>query len=322
MKFVCKLLLVAMCLAPASVAVAQSKCSQPIRLVVPYTAGGPQDIMTRLLGELLAKTNPCPVVVLNKVGAAGAIGTLEVARAAPDGHTLLNASNAPHTVLPLMRNDLGYDGLKDFAPISLIASAPQFLIINANLPVHDLKSFIEYARKNPGKIEYGTAGAGSLSHLSTVLFAQGTGLDLLHIPYKGQSENVAAVMSGDVKMAIVVLSPTVTSNVASGKLKLLGVTSIEPSPLLTSAPPIATILPGYNIELLYGFLAPAGTPPAIVDGLNKSFAKALENRTIKERFKDMGAVAKGSTPEEYRNLLAADLERWRPVIREAGLAPK
>lgn len=321
MKRFVRITLAALCCA-AQFAWAQPFPSKPIRIVVPYPAGGTTDIMARALQEPMQKTLGQPVIVDNKAGAAGAIGAREVARSAPDGYTLLFSNNGPSSTTPLLVKDAGYDGVKDFAPVSQVSSAPLFVVINAAVPANDLKGFIDYARAQTQGLEYASAGIGSLGHLASELFARSAGVRLLHIPYKGQAPTANAVMTGEVKLLITTSSGTMNSFIKEGKLKLLGVSTPRPSPLAPGAPTVNTVLPGYNVEIWFGLLAPAGTPAATVARLNDAVGKALASAEIQGRFQNFGVIAKASTPKALGDLIADEVPRWAQVVRESNIRPE
>ncbi len=303
----------------AQLALAQGFPSKPIRIVVPYPAGGTTDLMARALQEPMQKTLGQPVIVDNKAGAAGAIGAREVARSPADGYTLLFSNNGPSSTTPLLVKDAGYDGYKDFTPVSQVSSAPLFVVVNAAVPASDLKSFIDYGRAQPNAIEYATAGIGSLGHLASELFARASGVKMIHIPYKGQAPTTNAVMTGEVKLLITTSSAAMNSFIKEGKLKLLGVSTPQPSPLAPGAPTVNTVLPGYNVEIWFGLLGPAGMPAEVTAKLNDAVQKALQLPELQARFQNFGVIAKGSTPKALGDLIADEIPRWTQVVREAAI---
>lgn len=303
----------------AQFASAQGFPSKPIRIIVPYPAGGTTDIMARALQEPMQKALGQPVIVDNKAGAAGAIGAREVARAPADGYTLLFSNNGPSSTTPLLVKDAGYDGVKDFSPVSQVSSAPLFVVINAAVPATDLKSFIEYGRAQPNALEYASAGIGSLGHLASELFARSAGIKMVHIPYKGQAPTTNAVMTGEVKVLITTSSGAMNNFIKEGKLKLLGVSTAQPSPLAPGAPTVNTVLPGYNVEIWFGLLGPAGMPADVVAKLNDAVGKALALPDLQERFQNFGVIAKSSTPKALGDLIADEVPRWTQVVRDAAI---
>jgi len=313
---------IAACALAGQAAVAQTFPTKPIRLVVPYPAGGTTDIMARALQEPLQQLLGQPVVVDNKAGAAGAIGTKEVARAPADGHTLLFSNNGPTSIVPFLQSGAGYDGVKDFAPVSLVTTAPMFVVVNAATPVKTLSEFIDHARKQPEGLHYASAGIGSFGHLTTELFAREAGLKLVHVPYRGQAPTTNAILTNEVKLLMTTASGSMNEYISGGKLKLLAVTTKEPSPLAPGAPTVAQVLPNFNIEVWFGILAPAKTPEPVVAKLNEALTKVLAEPAIKERYKTFGVIARASTPKEFEDLISEEAPRWAALIRERGIKPE
>src|SRR5215471_11487834 len=277
---------------------AQQYPEKPIKLVVPYAPGGTTDIMARTLQEPLSKVLGQPVIVDNKAGAAGAIGTAQVAHAAPDGYTLIFGNNGPSAVVPLIQKDVGYDPVKDFAPVSLVSVAPMTLVVHPSVPASTVKELIAYAKAQPNGLEYGTAGAGSFGHLASELFAQQAGLKLTHVPYKGQAPSTIGVLNGEVKMLLTTSSDMQDQAVKTGKLKLLGVSTAKPSPLMPGAPTIAESLPGFEVDVWFGILAPAGTPEPVAK-LNEAIRQVLADPEIQKKFLGYGCIATVSTPQDF-----------------------
>ena len=313
------LLAATLCAVLATAASAQGFPSRPIRIVVPYPAGGTTDAMARVLQEPLQKLLGQQVLIDNKAGASGAIGSREVARAPADGYTLLFSNDGPSSTTPLLVKSAGYDGVKDFAPVSQVSSAPLFLMVNAGVPADDLKSFVDYVRQLPQGIEYGSGGIGSLGHLAMEWFAHATKLKLVHVPYKGQAPASTALVSGEVKVTLTTTSSSMTGFVKEGKLKLLAITTAQPSPLAPGSPSMNTVLPGYSVEIWFGLLAPAGTPADVVARLNEAVAKTLQQPEVQERFRSFGVLATPSTPAALGALVASEVARWTEVARLADI---
>ena len=312
-------LLAAACAALAAGVHAQPFPSKPIHIVVPYPAGGTTDLMARALQEPMQKTLGQPVIVDNKPGAAGAIAAREVARSPADGYALLFSNNGPSSTTPLLVKDAGYDGLKDFAPVSLVSTAPLFVVVNAGVPANDLKGFIDYAKSQPKGLEYASAGIGSLGHLASELFARMAGIKMIHIPYKGQAPTSNAVMTGEVKVLITTSSSAMNSYITAGKLKLLGVSTPEPSPLAPGAPVVNNVLPGYKVEIWFGLLAPAGTLADVVAKLNDAVSKAVALPEIQQRFVNFGVIATAGSPKRLGDLIADEVPRWTQIVRDANI---
>jgi tripartite-type tricarboxylate transporter receptor subunit TctC len=313
------LLAATLCAVLATAASAQGFPNRPIRIVVPYPAGGTTDAMARVLQEPLQKLLGQQVLIDNKAGASGAIGSREVARAPADGYTLLFSNNGPSSTTPLLVKSAGYDGVKDFAPVSQVSSAPLFLMVHAGVPVDDLKGFVDHVRKLPQGIEYGSGGIGSLGHLAMEWFAQATKLKLVHVPYKGQAPASTALVSGEVKVTLTTTSSSMTGFVKEGKLKLLAITTAQPSPLAPGSPSMNTVLPGYDVGIWFGLLAPVGTPAGVVARLNEAVAKTLQQPDVQERFRSFGVLATPSTPTALGALVASEVTRWAEVVRLADI---
>jgi len=291
---------------------------KPIRLVVPYSPGGTTDIMARTLQEPLSKILGQPVIVDNKAGAAGAIGAAQVAHAAPDGYTLIFGNNGPSAIVPLIQKDVGYDPIKDFAPVSLVSIAPMTLVVHPTVPANTVKELIAYANAQPNGVEYATAGAGSLGHLATELFGKEAGIKLVHVPYKGTGPALIDLIGGHIPVAFAPI-PATYENAKKGILRMLAVTSATRSTLAPEIPTIAEQgVPGFEAVLRYGVVAPAGTPPAIIARLNKALNDALASDEIRKRLALEGAEPLPSTPAEY----AADIDReetlWGKIVKASG----
>ncbi len=292
---------------------------KPIRLVVPYAPGGTTDIMARTLQEPLSKALGQTVVVDNKAGAAGAIATKQVATSAPDGYTLIFGNNGPSAIVPLIQKDVGYDPVKDFAPVSLVSIAPLVLVVHPSVPAGSVAEFVAWAKAQPGGVEYATAGAGSLGHLATELFGKDAGLKLIHVPYKGQAPSTMAVLNGEVKMLITTSSDTMDSAVRAGKLKLLGVSTAKPSPLMPGAPTIGQSLKGYEVNVWFGILAPAGTPAPVIARLNAAIREVLASPELQQKFVGYGCIATASTPQEFAAMIGAEVPKWKDVVESAKI---
>jgi len=293
---------------------------KPIRLVVPYSPGGTTDIMARTLQEPLSKILGQPVIVDNRAGAAGAIGTAQVGHAAPDGYTLVFGNNGPSAIVPLTQPDAGYDPIKDFAPVSLVSLAPLVLVVNSeSVPATDVKGLVAFAKTQPAGLDYASAGAGSLGHLATELFARTAGIKLVHVPYKGQAPSTMAVIIGEVKMLLTTSSDTMDASVKSGKLKLLGVSTAQPSSIVPGAPTIGASLQGFEVNVWFGILASAGTPSDVVAKLNAAIRAVLAQPDVQQRFVGYGCVATPSTPAEFGAMIAGEVPKWKTIIETAQI---
>jgi len=292
---------------------------KPIRLVVPYAPGGTTDIMARTLQEPLSKVLGQTVIVDNKAGAAGAIGTKQVATAAPDGYTLIFGNNGPSAIVPLIQKDVGYDPMKDFEPVSLVSIAPLVLVVHPSVPAANVAEFITWAKAQPGGVEYATAGAGSLGHLATELFGKDAGLKLIHVPYKGQAPSTMAVLNGEVKMLLTTSSDTMDAAVKGGKLRLLGVSTAKPSPLIPGTPTVGQSLKGFEVNVWFGILAPAGTPAPVIAKLNAAIREVLANPELQQKFVGYGCIATASTPQEFAAMIRAEVPKWKGVVETAKI---
>jgi tripartite-type tricarboxylate transporter receptor subunit TctC len=302
----------------ASVAAAQHYPNRPIRLVVPFPAGGPNDIIGRLVAQKLGDTLGQQMVVDNRAGAGGNIGTDLVAKSPADGYTLLSGGMGSLIMNPII-DKVPYDTLRDFAPVILMASAPNVLVTHPSLPVRDVKGLIALARSHPGQLNYGSGGVGSTPHLSGALFNSMTGVNIVHIPYKGNAPAVTDLLGGQVQLAYLGIPP-VQPHIQSGKLKALAVTSARRSATLPQVPTIAESgVPGYELSPWYGILAPAGTPSDIVMKLNAAIANIVRTPEMKEKLAGIGAEAETTTPEAYAARMKSDLARWTNVIRSAHI---
>lgn len=302
------------------VALAQPFPSRAIQMLVPYPAGGTTDVMARSLQEPMQKAFGQAVVIENKSGASGVLAAREVARAKPDGHSLLFINSGIVAVTPHVQKDAGYDGVKDFAPVALATVAPLFVIVPGNLPVTDLRGYIEYVKKQPGQLGFASAGVGSFGHLSSELFLKAAGLKMTHIPYRGQAPTTNAVLTGEVALLITSMSSSMKGFIDSGKLKLLAVTAPAPSPQTPGVPTVGSVLPGYVAETWFGWVTAAGTPPEAISRLNKEINAILATKDIQERFAALGQEVRTMTPVQLGALIAEDSARWGQVVRENNIS--
>ena len=311
-KFV-RCLLWAACTLPA-LSWAQAFPDKPVHVVVPYAPGGTTDLMARVLQEPLQKALGQALVIDNRPGASGVIAAHEVMRAKADGYTLFFVNSGNLSVTPFVVKDAKYDGVKDFSPVALVSTAPLFVVVPAALPVADLREFIAYAKTNP--VSYASAGIGSFGQLASELFASKAGIRMTHVPYKGQSPTTNAVISNEVQLLITTASSTMNEFIASKRLRLLAVTSAEPSVLAANAPTVASVLPGYVAETWFGLVGPAGMPPEVVDKLNAAVNKVMAMPDVQQRFTSFGVVPKTATPKKLGDMTAEEVLRWTPVIRD------
>jgi len=293
---------------------------KPIRWVVPWPPGGGIDITTRILSPAFAEAlGGATIVVDNRPGASAMIGTALVAKAPPDGYTLLTAAAGPNAILPHLNPKVPYDTLKDFTSIGYIANTVYVLVVHPSLPVRNVQDLIALARAKPGELTIGSAGTGTPAHLAGEFFKSMSGVSLVHVSYKGAAAPVLEVMGGQIIMSIETISPLLP-HIRAGKLKALGVTAKKRSSQLPAVPTIAESgFPDYEIVNWYGLLAPGGTPPAIVARLNQSLNQVLSRKDVRERLVNAGLEVVGSTPEEFRNFRATDFARWGEIVQKANI---
>jgi len=297
---------------------AQQYPSKPIRIIVPYAAGGTSDILARQIGPKLTDAWGQPVVVENRAGANGNVGAEFVAKSAPDGYTLLSVGPGSLIINPLM-GKVPYDTERDFVPIALMARAPNVLVVHPSLAAHSVKELIALARARPGAINYGSGGNGSTPHLAAALFAAMAGVELTHVPYKGTAPATADLIGGQVQIAFLGI-PAVLPHARSGKLRVLAVTGLQRSAELPEVPTVdESGVPGYEVNPWYGLLAPAGTPRAIVVRLGAETTGVVRAAEMREKLAAQGAEGAGGTPEEYAAVIRADTATWTRVIGQAGL---
>jgi tripartite-type tricarboxylate transporter receptor subunit TctC len=312
-----KIAVASLCLMASSVW-AQTYPSKPVHIVVPFPPAGSSDILARLIAQKLGDLWPQSVVVDNKPGAGATIGTTFVAKSDADGHTLLLTSNA-HAIAKSLYRNLQYHPMDDFAPVILVGTSPNVLVVNPGVAAKNVQEFIKLARDNPGKISFASAGPGSGSHLAGQLFKTLAGVDMVHVPYKGIGPGLQDVMAGRVSSAFAVLSG-VNPNVKAGKLKALAVTSAERSSL---APELAAVqefgLKGFDVVSWFGVFAPAKTPTDVVRKINQDIAKILGNKATKEQVTKLGVEVKPGEPDEFGRFVKADWDVWDKVIKDAGI---
>ena len=305
-------------LAAVAPAAAQDYPNRPITLVVPFPPGGSTTIVARIIADKLSESLGQQIVVDNRGGAGGTIGTKAVSKSPPDGYTIVLGYAGTLAIGPTLYPNAGYDPRKDFEPIGLIGHAPNSLVVHPSFAVHSVKELVDYAKANPGKVNYGSAGVGTVSHVSGVYFANAAGIELTHIPYKGTGPALADLLGGHIPMAFAPI-PATHANIAEGKLRGLAVTSTKRSSLLPDVPTIAESgIAGFEASLYYGLVAPARTPRPIIDKLNKALREALANDEVRKRLATDGAEPTPSTPEEYAAHIDKDETKWSKVVRESG----
>lgn len=295
--------------------------NKPVHLVVPFAAGGTGDVLCRNLQEPLQRILGQSIIVENRLGAGGTVGTQYVKNASPDGHTLLQVGNSTVTT-ELMRKNAGYSTLKDLAPVALVATTPMVLLTNPVIPANNVAELIAYAKARPRGLEYASAGRGSLGHLTNELFNQMAGLEMVYVPYQGSSQATNAALTGEVKMIITTPSDAINGLVATGRLKMLGVTSPQRSPLLPNVPAVAETLPGFNILAWFGLAAPANTPADVLARLNSAVNQAVNEQAMQTKLAGLGMSPKPGTGQAFADMWAADQKIWTRVMEQANLQPE
>jgi tripartite-type tricarboxylate transporter receptor subunit TctC len=296
---------------------AQSYPVRPVRLVVPYPAGGVNDIIARVLAPKLGDALGQSVVIDNRPGAGGNLGTDHVAKSAPDGYTLLSGGAGSLTMNPGF-GKVPYDTVRDFAPVALIANSPNVLMVHPSLPLRSTAGFIALAKAQPGQIYYGSAGAGSTPHLSGALFAAMAGINLVHVAYKGGAQAMTDLMGGHVQMSFVGIPPALP-HIRSGRLRALGVSSAQRSTQLPDVPPISDAVPRYDVNPWFGVLAPKGVADEIVVRLGDEIARALRSPDTRERLLAQGCEPASSSAEDFARAIRSDLARWAKLIADTRL---
>ena len=296
--------------------------SKPISIVVPYPAGGVVDIVGRLVADKLGQSLGKRVIVENKPGAGGTIGAAAVAKAAPDGYTLLLAGAATHVFAPLLYKSVPYDPIKQFAPISQLTAGPLVLVVNSALPAQNMAEFLAYVRTNGDKVNFSSNGKGTFPHLAVELMKQAAGLKSTHVPYNGGPPAILALASGDVAFSINHI-PNVLAQVKAGKIRPLATTGLARS---SSFPDLPTFdeagFKGFETSAWFGLFAPPGTPQAIVDRLSRESIEALKAKDLRDKLAVGGDEPVGSTPAAFANYIRAEIAKWTPVVRNAGITPE
>jgi tripartite-type tricarboxylate transporter receptor subunit TctC len=298
---------------------AQSYPAKPIRVVIAQAPGSATDLISRVVGNKLSESLGQPVVVDARPGAGGTLGTEVAARSTPDGYTLFMANNSTHGSNPATYAKLPYDAVKDFAPITFAASVPYALIVHPSIPVSNVKQLIAFAKAHPGQLNYASAGNGSTHQFCAELLKSMAGIDITHIPYKGSTPAVAAVLGGEVSLMFANITD-ITPHMKSGKFKVLAVTVPKRSSMLPDVPTIAeAALPGFEIRSWFGLLAPAGTPKPIIDRLNAETVKVLNRSDVKSTLKASGLEAMPGTPEQFAAYIRSEIERFTKIAKAAGI---
>jgi len=310
-------LLAALLCVPA-LALAQAYPSKPVRLIVGFPAGGPADIFGRALAQGMGAELGQTVIVENISGVGGVLGVDRVAKSAPDGYTLCINSASPLVIAPYSLAKMPYDVKKDFAFITLVVRVPEVLAVHPSLPVKDFSQLVSYAKANPGKVNFGSAGSGSITHLAGELLKAEAKIDLVHVPYKGAAPAVTDLLGGQVQMGIFDV-PVLLAHIRSGKLKALAVTSARRAPALPDVPTTVEMnLPNVNSDNWYGLVAAAATPPEVLRKIHSSATSALRSAALMEQYTKVGGIASPTTPQDYAAFIAAEQAKWSKIVQAIG----
>jgi tripartite-type tricarboxylate transporter receptor subunit TctC len=306
-------------LLPATSQIARSETypSRPVHLVVFYAAGGGNDIIARLMGQWLSERLGQAFIIENRPGGGGNLGTEYVVRAAPDGYTLLLSSTA-NTVNASLYNNLDFDFVRDIAPVASISYEPNIMVVNPSVPAKTIPEFIAYAKANPGKINFGSAGIGSSQQMSGELFKMMAGVDMTHIPFRGTAPALTSLLGGQVQLMFASM-PATLEYVRAGKLLALGVTIPKRSDVLPDVPAVGEFLPGFDAEVYYGIGAPKGTPAAIVERLNKEINAGLSDPAFKTRLTELGSAVLPGSPADFGKFITNESEKWAKVVQFAHI---
>ena len=318
MKSLSRFLLVSLVALASGAAVAQEYPHRPVTIIVPQAVGGANDILGRILADQLARQLGQQFIVENRVGAGGNIGTGAAAKAPRDGYTLLFTISAAHAVNPTLYKQVPFDPVKDFDPVMLVGTVPFLLVVNPSVPASSVQELIALAKREPGKIAYGSSGNGTTNHLLGEMFKSMAGVDMLHVPYKGVAAILTDMLGGRVQMAFASV-PSVRSHVKDGKLRALGISTMKRSSVAPDVPPVGDAVAGYDADFWVGLFTPAGTPKEVPARLHAALVKALANPEVRERFAAQGADVVGGSPEQLAAALRDDIAKWAKVVKAAGV---
>jgi len=311
-------LLLALCLVVASSAWAEDYPSKPIRLIVPFPPGGPNDIIARVIGQRMSEIAKQPVVIDNRSGSAGALGTDAVAKAEPDGYTIAITSASSLAILPTMEK-INYDPQKDLVPITLVATVPEMLVVAGNVPARNMAELVALAKAQPGKLNFASAGVGGLPHLAGELFKLTAKVDIVHVPYRGAAPAINDLLGQQVQMTFLDL-PMILPQIKSGNLYPIALGAKTRSPLAPDVPTTAEVgMPDVLAENWYGMVAPAATPKDVIAKLSKITTEAVSDPNVKDKLADQGLNLVPDSPEEFRSYIASESEKWAKVIKDAGV---
>jgi tripartite-type tricarboxylate transporter receptor subunit TctC len=291
--------------------------TKPVRIVVPFAAGGTTDIAARVVADQLTESLKQTFIVENKAGAGGNIGAADIAKAKPDGYSFLMGTPGTQAINQFLYSKMPYDTAKDFAPVSFVVRVPNVLMVNPSIKARTFKDFIAEAKANPGAISYGSPGNGTTGHLSTELLKSMAGISAAHVPYKGSAPMLLDLVGGQIQMAIDNL-PSAMAQIKGGKLIALGVTSADKVSSLPDVPPIGSVVPGYTAESWFVLMAPAATPPAIIEKLAAEVDRILKKPDVIERFHGLGAEPVGGSPQALGTFIESETKKWQKVVADSG----
>ena len=320
MKAIVSLLAATLLLAAPAASFAQGYPAKPIKLVVPLAAGGTGDTLARTVGEGMARELGQAFVIDNRPGAGGLLGTTSVLNAPADGYTLLAVSPS-HVINPALHAGATYDPLKDFEPVTVLAYTHQVIVAHPSVPATNLRELLAYAKAHPGKLNYGSAGTGSATHLNMELLKNMAGVNIVHVPYKGSTQARQGVLAGEVQLAVDGLLP-LQPLIREGKLKVIAVTSSKRPQSNPEIPTVGETVPGYASDTWYGLLVRSGGPKEVVPALHQAAVKALQNPAVRESLKKLGADPAGNTPAEFRAFLGQEQKLWTKVLKDSGVKPE
>ena len=296
---------------------AQTYPQRPVHVIVPTPVGGGQDVIIRLMATQLSELWGQQIVVDNRTGAGVIVGTTVAAKAPADGYTLLMTAT-DHVLGPSLTKDLPYDPIKDFVPVAEVGVSPLVLVVNPKVNAHTVRELVDYARANPGKLAFGSAGIGSFVHLAGESFKKAANIDMLHVPYQGTAPAYIDLMAGSIQLMFPAAASAL-GRINSGELRALAVTTEKRISFLPDLPPVADTYPGFDAAIWYGVLAPAGTPPAIVSKINADMRKVLDSAELKKAVVALGIEIKTGSPQDFANVLKTDSEKWSKLIKELGI---
>ena len=318
MRIICRLLTALTLLLLPAVAAEQEFPAKPIKLIVPFPAGGPNDIIARIVGQRMSELMKQPVVIDNRGGQGGALGTDAVAKAAPDGYTI-GIVNCGALAINQSMEKVAYETLKDLAPVTLVVTVPEMLVVAGNVPAKNMSELVALAKAQPGKLNFASTGPGSLPHLAGELLKLTAGIDVVHVPYRGAAPAINDLLAQQVQLTFLDL-PAILPHIRSGTLKPIALGTDKRAPTAPDVPTTFELgMPALRIENWYGMIAPAGTPPAIIEALNKLTVTALADPVVKEKLAEQGLTAVGNSPAQFRDYIAAETAKWAKVIKDAGV---